>query len=60
MTIKETLKISQKKLSSITDRALFEAEILLSHFLKKDRIFLHTNSDLILENVDEFFKLIDK
>ena len=52
MKIEEAINFGQKMLSTV-ERPRFEAEILLSFVLKKDRVFLHLNSDKTLEEKDE-------
>lgn len=42
------------------DRARLESEILLSHLLQKDRVYLHAHSNSSIECEDEFFKLIKR
>lgn len=56
MKIKDALKVARDK--NHNQRALLECEILLSHILKKDRIFLHSNSDFDISNSD--FELLLK
>ncbi len=60
MTIKESLHIA-KTYHKGAKKAL-ECEILLSHLLKKDRIFLHLYDDFNISThiIDELLKQIDK
>jgi len=41
-------------------RPRFEAELLLAHFIKKDRVYLHTFDNIRVENLQEFFKLVER
>lgn len=50
MKIKDALNLAKQKNDSI--RKLLECEILLCHIIKKDRIFLHSNSDFEISNSD--------
>ncbi|RDU57991.1 HemK/PrmC family methyltransferase [Helicobacter sp. MIT 99-5507] len=50
MKIKDALNIAKQKNNST--RKLLECEILLCHILKKDRVFLHSNSDFEIGNSD--------
>ncbi len=45
MTISQALKWAREELREVTPRPLLEAELLLAYLLKKDRIYLHLNSD---------------
>ena len=45
MTIKKALNLGQIALKDVTDRPRFEAELLLSHYLKRDRVYLFTHPD---------------
>ncbi len=38
----------------------FEVELLLAHFLKKDRVYLHISDNIEVENYQEFFKLVER
>ena len=67
MKIKEAIKEAQNRLSKIDSkihhgRALLESEILLGEILKKDRIYLHTNWELELEDgeMERFFELVER
>ncbi|BCD62408.1 release factor glutamine methyltransferase [Nitratiruptor sp. YY08-26] len=58
MKISEALKLAQKMLRTVAQRPLLEAELLLAHYLQKERIYLHAHPD---EEVDEgFFSLIQR
>ena len=43
MTIKKALDLGTIAFKKVTDRPRFEAEILLSYFLKKDRVYIFTH-----------------
>jgi release factor glutamine methyltransferase len=60
MTIKQILQESTNLLKDVAHRPKLESEILLSHFLKQDRIFLHINENKNIENFTEFFKLVTR
>ena len=57
MSIEEILSLSSKKLASVSLRPRLESEILLAHFLGKDRIYLHLNNRQIIDE-EPFFELI--
>jgi methylase of polypeptide subunit release factors len=56
MTIKQILQESINLLKDVAHRPRLESEILLSHFLNQDRIFLHINENKNIENFIEFFE----
>jgi len=58
MTIKEALTWTKKQLSVVCERPQFEAELLLAHHLKQDRIYLITHECDQIENIDDFKALI--
>lgn len=65
MTIKDVLNIGVKKrleCENPTNRGNLECEILLCNILNKDRIFLHTNSNLALQDsiIETFFSQIER
>ena len=60
MVIDEVLKEAKNRLKEVAERPLFEAEILLSHFLKVDRVYLHLNYDTEIDDLTQFFKLIER
>ena len=55
--IKEALSLASKELKEF-ERPRLEAEILLSHYLNCDRVWLHLRADEEIENFDGFWKLI--
>ncbi|MDD2370915.1 MAG: peptide chain release factor N(5)-glutamine methyltransferase [Firmicutes bacterium] len=61
MNIKELLKEANLKLK-VTDYGRLEAEVILAHILKKDRVYLHININQELEKciINKFFKNIDE
>jgi len=60
MTIKQTLTNATKELKNSCERPRFEAELLLSYHLKKDRTYLHAFDDSIVENSELFQALIKR
>ncbi|MCK4441843.1 MAG: peptide chain release factor N(5)-glutamine methyltransferase, partial [Sulfurovaceae bacterium] len=60
MTIRETLILATKKLENSCKRARFEAELLLSYFLDKDRSYLHAFDNKEVPNIEKFQKLIER
>jgi release factor glutamine methyltransferase len=62
MKIEEALRLAKKRLEGVAQRPLFEAQILLSHLLKKDRIYLHAHGDETLEakTLDTFFAAVER
>jgi len=57
MIIEEALRSTAKELSNVAERPRLEAEILLSYYLNKDRVWLHMNSNKEIGELQEFFKL---
>jgi release factor glutamine methyltransferase len=60
MIIEEALRSAVKELSNVTERPRLEAEILMSYHLKRDRVWLHTNSNKEIENIEGFFNLVER
>jgi release factor glutamine methyltransferase len=60
MRIKDTLIWAENRLNISCDRPRFEAELLLAHFLKKDRTYLHAFDNRDIEDIDEFKKLVER
>jgi len=58
MTIKEALTWAKEQLNVACERPQFEAELLLSHHLKQDRMYLITHESDLLGNIDDFKDLI--
>jgi len=58
--VKELLQIATKKLSGIIPRASREAQLLLIFFLKKDELWLITNQNTKVENVEVFFEMLER
>jgi release factor glutamine methyltransferase len=54
MQIKEVLREASESLKAITDRAKYEAEILMCHYLECDRIYLHINHHKEIDTKDYF------
>ena len=60
MTIKELLNWAKNELKATCERPLFEAELLLSHHLDQDRIYLFIHENDSVKDVDGFKKLIQR
>ncbi|RUM45384.1 MAG: peptide chain release factor N(5)-glutamine methyltransferase [Hydrogenimonas sp.] len=60
MTIDEALRDAVKMIASVAERPRLEAEILMAEHLGKERIWLHTHGDQPLENIENFFQLIER
>jgi len=60
MTIRDCLKLATKELQTSCERPRFEAELLLSYHLKKNRTYLHAFDDKKVRNIEQFQKLIDR
>ena len=58
MTINESIKWGAVQLEESCERPLYEAELLLAHHLKKDRMFLITHALDKVEDLNSFEKLI--
>ena len=58
MTIKEALTWGKEQLSVACERPQFEAELLLAHHLKQDRMYLITHESDLIENSNDFQVLI--
>ena len=60
MTINESIKWGASQLEESCERPLYEAELLLAHHLKKDRMFLVIHTSDKVEDLDSFKKLIER
>ncbi|WOE71092.1 peptide chain release factor N(5)-glutamine methyltransferase [Hydrogenimonas thermophila] len=60
MIIEDALRTAAKELSNIAQRPRLEAEILMSYYLNQDRVWLHTNSNKEIGELQEFFKLVKR
>ena len=60
MTIKEALRWAKEQLSEACERPQFEAELLLSHHLKQDRMYLITHECDTVEDIENFQSLIQR
>ncbi len=60
MTIKEALTLGKEQLSVSCERPQFEAELLLAHHLKQDRMYLITHEGDQIENIDDLKALIKR
>ena len=58
MTIKEGLSWSREALQKVCERPQFEAELLLAHHLKQERMYLIIHERDLLGNIDDFKDLI--
>jgi release factor glutamine methyltransferase len=58
-TIGDSISLGKDRLGEITERPIFETEILLQHILKKDRIFLLLNRDFEIDK-NNFLKLLKR
>lgn len=59
MRIDAALKEAKKMLENVADRPLFEAQILLAHFLGRDRVFLHAHPEERID-ADGYFELVKR
>ena len=60
MTIKEALTWGKSQLTEACERPQFEAELLLAHHLKQDRMYLITHEGDLVKNIDDFKDLIKR
>ena len=60
MTVKEALQIASAKLQKCCDRPQFEAELLLSHHLECDRLYLITHDQERLRDPQGYFAFIER
>jgi len=60
VTIKEALRWAKEQLSEACERPQFEAELLLSHHLKQDRMYLITHECDTVEDIENFQSLIQR
>jgi release factor glutamine methyltransferase len=60
MTIKESLYWATQELKESCQRPMFEAQLLLSHHLNKDRIYLHTFDNKKVDNISGFKNLVKR
>ena len=58
MTVSESLKWAEEELIRSCERPRYEAELLLAHHMRRERIHLLAHSDEAIENEDVFAKLI--
>ena len=58
MTIKALLEWAREELTRSCERPLFEAELLLSYHLKRERLYLHIHENEMVEDVEGFKRLI--
>ncbi len=60
MTIKEGLSWAREVLQEACERPQFEAELLLAYHLKQDRMYLITHENDMIDNIENFQKLIQR
>jgi release factor glutamine methyltransferase len=60
MTITQTLKQAKIKLQHACERPQYEAELLLAHHLKKERIYLMTHDDEVVVDREGFDGLVER
>ena len=60
MNIKQALTNATKELENSCERPRFEAELLLSYHLKKDRTYLHAFDDFVVDNIETFNSLVTR
>lgn len=60
MTIQKALNRAATLLQESCPRPQYEAQLLLAHFLQKDRIYLTLNDDKDIEELDGFWALIER
>ncbi|MEA3418360.1 MAG: peptide chain release factor N(5)-glutamine methyltransferase [Campylobacterota bacterium] len=58
MTLAEALNWAVPVLKKSCERPLFEAELLLSHHLGKDRLYLHTHENDLMDDIEAFKALV--
>jgi len=58
MTIKESLKWAENQLQQSCERPRFEAELLLSYHLKKERTYLHAFDEREVQDIEIFKALV--
>lgn len=59
-TIRDSLNWAKHRLQDSCERPLFEAELLLSYHLKRDRTYLHAFDDTKVYKIEEFKSLIER
>jgi release factor glutamine methyltransferase len=60
MKINETLKWASELLTQSCERPRFEAELLLSYHLQKDRTYLHASDSNAVEALEKFKALVER
>ena len=60
MIIEGVLRSAAKELSNVAERPRLEAEILMSYYLNKDRVWLHMNSNKEVDELKDFFTLVKR
>ena len=59
-SIEESLKWAEKQLKESCQRPRFEAELLLSYHINRDRTYLHAFDNKEVKNIDEFKKIVTR
>ena len=60
MSIKETLNWAEEQLKKSCERPRFEAELLLTYHLDKDRTYLHAFDDREVQDIEQFKELVKR
>ncbi len=60
MTIAQALTLAVTHLRDSCSQPRFEAELLLSYHLNKERLYLHIHEDELVENIEKFQALVDR
>ena len=60
ISIKESLVWAKKELQEVCERPQFEAELLLAYHLNKDRMYLITHDNEVVEDIENFQNLIQR
>ncbi len=59
LSVKQVIDIAKIKLKDI-ENPIKEAELILAFYLKKTRIFLHTNAEFIIKDTDKYLDLVNE
>jgi len=60
MTIKETLVWAKEQLLKSCERPQYEAELLLAHHLKQNRMYLIAHENEVVSNIEEYEELVHR
>ena len=58
MKIVEALNEAKERLQGVCERPLFEAELLLGYYMKRERVWLHSHHDDLVEDIEGFLALV--